>query len=310
MAESVKARAIVARQPLDKGKWSLEEVRTRSHLEADEVLVEMVGSGTLIHPFSSSFDHSRITIPVPLQHHPEWRNHEANTVNIPGICHTDILLGTFKEDNELARYPRILGHEGSGHVRAVGSAVKNLSEGDPVLLSFSFCNECYACSAGHRSYCKDFNDINFVGREGAFTDSKGEQVCGSFFGQSSFASFSVVRESSIVNVKGLVNDEKELALFSPLGCGLQTGAGTVLNASGAGEKDVLLVSGLGGVGLAAVMGAKIAGCRIVVGVDRVKNRLDRAKELGATHVINTDELGGKSIADAIKAVTEGVGPTS
>lgn len=82
---------------------------------------------------------------------------------------------------------------------------------------------------------------------------------GGFFGQSSFASLSVVRECSVVNAKDLVRDKKELELFAPLGCGIQTGSGTVINAAKATKDDIILILGLGGVGLSAIMGAKVQG---------------------------------------------------
>lgn len=110
-------------------------------------------------------------------------------------------------------------------------------------------------------------------------------------------------------MKDLVKDKKDLQLFAPLGCGIQTGSGTVINAAQATEKDVILIMGLGGVGLSAVMGAKIQGCKMIIGLDRVESRLSLAKELGATHVINGGELGDKSIVDAIREIADGIGPT-
>lgn len=187
--------------------------------------------------------------------------------------------------------------------------MQGISVGDPVLLSYTYCASCRSCEAQHLSYCEQFIPLNFFGRP-TFKDGKGKEIPGSFFGQSSFASWSVVKGSSAVNVKGIVQDKKELALFAPLGCGVQTGSGTVVNAAGAGEKDVVVVTGLGGVGLSAIMGAKIVGARIIVGIDRVKKRLDLAKELGATHVIDSSSLEeGKTLSDVVKEICDGVGPT-
>jgi Zn-dependent alcohol dehydrogenase len=134
--------------------------------------------------------------------------------------------------------------------------------GDPVLLSFAFCNKCEICKAGHHSNCNDFNMLNFGGPFNDFhlASKSGEpEVGGGFFGQSSFASLSIVRECSVVNAKDLVRDKKELQLFAPLGCGIQTGSGTVINAAKATQQDVLLVLGLGGVGLSAVLGGSVQG---------------------------------------------------
>lgn len=135
------------------------------------------------------------------------------------------------------------------------------------------------------------------------------EVGGLFFGQSSFANFSIVKQCSVVNAKGIVDNKKDLQLFAPLGCGIQTGSGTVVNVSGAGPKDAICIMGLGGVGLSAVMGAKIQGCRMIIGIDKVESRLKLAKELGATHVIDGSKLGDKTLGDAVKELADGVGPT-
>lgn len=139
----------------------------------------------------------------------------------------------------------------AGHVRAVGPGITAVQVGDPVLLSFDSCQSCSHCSAGHPAYCDSFPVKNYVGRPGP---TKGdEKVWGSFFGQSSFAQFSIVSEGSIVNAKGLVENDDELKLFSPLGCGFQTGVGAVLNVTAATEQDAVMVLGVGGVGFAAIM---------------------------------------------------------
>jgi Zn-dependent alcohol dehydrogenase len=142
---------------------------------------------------------------------------------------------------------------GAGYVKAVGSKVtKKLEVGDPVLLSFDHCTKCTQCRSGHPAYCNSFNLLNIAGEKATFKDTEGD-VAGQFFGQSSFANLSAVKESSIVNVKGMVEGEDELKLFAPMGCGFQTGAGTVVNLAKATSEDSVVVMGLGGVGLAAVM---------------------------------------------------------
>jgi Zn-dependent alcohol dehydrogenase len=133
-------------------------------------------------------------------------------------------------------------------------------------------------------------------------------IYGRFFGQSSFASYSIVREDSVVNVRGVVETKSELQLLSPLGCGIQTGSGAILNAAKATPKDRVAVLGLGGVGLSAVMGAKIAGCAQIIGVDRHASRLELAKELGATHVVHVDTTADtQTISDAVLEMTENLG---
>ena len=135
-------------------------------------------------------------------------------------------------------------------------------------------------------------------------------MLGSFFGQSSFGSYSIARESSLVNVKDLVKNKDDLALYAPLGCGIQTGAGTVVNTAKPTEKDIVLITGLGGVGLSAIMGAAVCKPKMVVALDRIESRLELAKELGATHTLNSDKLGGKTLPEAIKELCGGAGPHS
>ncbi|CAK1362471.1 uncharacterized protein RHO25_004026 [Cercospora beticola] len=270
MAQTTKA--IVSHDTLDNKGWKMEEVTLRD-LQEGELLVEMVATG---------------------------------------VCHTDALIGGIPGGAApIAFYPRVLGHEGSGYVRKVGPGVSVAAEGDPVLLSFAFCEKCEICKTGGHSNCNSFNELNF-GPQPAFhlASKSGEpDVGGCFFGQSSFANWSIVKSCSVVNVKDTVTDKKDLQLFAPLGCGIQTGSGTVVNVSGATEKDSICILGLGGVGLSAIMGAKIQGCRQIIGVDRVESRLKLAKELGATHVIDGSKLEGKDIGDVIKEIADGVGPS-
>ncbi|KAF7193581.1 Aryl-alcohol dehydrogenase [Pseudocercospora fuligena] len=271
--DTMTTKAIVSHDTLQNGGWKMEEVSLRE-LEEGELLVEMVATG---------------------------------------VCHTDALIGGIPGGAApVAFYPRVLGHEGSGYVRKAGKGVTVASEGDPVLLSFAFCQKCEICKAGHYSNCNEFNERNF-GPFPAFhlASKSGEpEVHGCFFGQSSFAGMSIVKECSVVNVKDIVKTKEELQLYSPLGCGIQTGSGTVTNVSGAGPKDAICIMGLGGVGLSAVMGAKIQGCRTIIGIDKVESRMKLAKELGCTHVIDGSKLDeGKTLGDVVKEIADGVGPT-
>lgn len=187
--------------------------------------------------------------------------------------------------------------------------------GDPVILSFSACKNCEPCARGHPAHCVDFNPINFevtadnLVFSAKSTESAGEpDIYGQFFGQSSFSSWSIVREDSVINVSGIVETKEELHLLSPLGCGIQTGSGAILRAANAGANDRVAIMGLGGVGLSAVMGARIAGCSQIIGIDRYESRLELAKELGATHVVKTDSLSNlQSMTDAVLELTGGLG---
>lgn len=194
----------------------------------------------------------------------------------------------------------------------MGPNVTSAKPGDPVLCSFAFCNKCEICKTGHHSHCNSFNELNFGPFDTFHLKEKSGKpdVGGEFFGQSSFANFSIVKECSVVNASKLVDNKQDLQLFAPLGCGIQTGSGTVVNVSGAGPKDSICIMGLGGVGLSAVMGAKIMGCRQIIGIDRVQSRLDLAKELGCTHVIDGGKLDeGKTLGEVVKQIADGVGPS-
>lgn len=203
------------------------------------------------------------------------------------------------------------GHEGSGYVRAVGKDVTKVALGDPVLLSFDYCKSCHMCEGDQPGFCEEFDDRNFVGSDSHFATEKGEKTWGQFFGQSSFANWSVVKAASVLNAKDLVRNEEELKLFAPLGCGIQTGSGAIVNAAKAGPEDRVLVMGLGGVGLSAIMAAKIAGCKTIIGMDRVAGRLELARELGATHVVNTAgfEGGMEGVVKEVRKIADGVGVT-
>lgn len=134
-------------------------------------------------------------------------------------------------------------------------------------------------------------------------------VGGRFFGQSSFARHTVVSDKSVVSVAGLGLSREDLKLLTPLGCGLQTGSGTVVNVARAGPDDAVAVVGLGGVGLAAVMAARNQGCRAIVGIDRVPARLALARALGATHVFDAGALSAEALVAAVRDASDGLGVT-
>jgi aryl-alcohol dehydrogenase len=121
-------------------------------------------------------------------------------------------------------------------------------------------------------------------------------VRGHFFGQSSFSTYVLATERNLVKVP----NDLPLAILAPLGCGLQTGAGTVMNSLAVPAGASIAIFGTGGVGLAAVMAARIVGAHPIIGVDRIPSRLKLARELGATHVIDTRR---QSVTDGIRAAT-------
>ncbi|KAJ5263365.1 Alcohol dehydrogenase superfamily zinc-type [Penicillium angulare] len=223
-----------------------------------------------------------------------------------GICSTDILLGSLPKGSMSVEYPKIVGHEGAGIVREIGKNVRSVALGDPVVLSFSSCTLCAQCEDSHPAYCDDFRPRNYRGKqESTKIISSGKKVWTEFFGQSSFAQFSVVNKTSVVNVKDLIQDLSELKLFAPLGCGFQTGMGAIQNVAQAGPKDVVLISGMGAVGMGALMTAVIEQCKTIIAVDRVKSRLDSAKKFGATHTINTSNPSFINLNEAVRALVPG-----
>lgn len=226
-----------------------------------------------------------------------------------GICHSDIAVGG-APDGVMGAYPKVLGHEGAGRVQAVGSDVTGVQVGDPVLLSYTYCGFCDLCTDDGPNYCQGFLEMNVACIDKVYKGEEGTEIGGKFFGQSSFANLSMVDENSIVNVKGLVDNDEMLKKCSPLGCGFMTGSGAVVNTAAAKPSDVILVTGLGAVGLGAIMAAKIQGCRAIIAVDRVPSRLDMAKQLGATHTIDTNHLDitqdsySADLAGEVKALIE------
>jgi len=213
-----------------------------------------------------------------------------------GVCHTD----TAARDLGIAPYPIVLGHEGAGVVEQIGDNVRGMEVGDHVVLSFAHCGHCSHCLTGHPTVCERGGELNF----GGVMDDGGKRLScdghdvATFFGQSSFATHAVVSERNAVKV----DSDVDLALLGPLGCGIQTGAGTILNRLKPGFGDSLVVFGCGAAGLSAVMAAKIAGCKNIIAVDLHESRLELAHELGATHSVNgkTEDLVGE-----IKRITDG-----
>jgi len=188
--------------------------------------------------------------------------------------------------------PAVLGHEGVGVVERVGNAVTAVAPGDRVVMSYQACGHCKPCLSGNPAYCAHSFPLNFGGSRPdgtnalrSTTENEGGEIHGHFFGQSSFATHSLATERNIVKV----GDDVPLELLAPLGCGLQTGAGAVLNSLKIPAGSSVVVIGTGTVGLAAVMAAKVAGASPIIAVDIVPERLALARELGATHTVDSKE---------------------
>lgn len=212
-----------------------------------------------------------------------------------GVCHTDLTVidGAMPQQT-----PIVLGHEGSGVVTAVGPGVTELAIGDHVVCSFSSCGHCPRCAAGDRAYCSKFALLNYAGirPDGSttLTATDGSPVHGNWFGQSTWATHAIASVQNAVKVDPTLPLEK----LGPLGCGLLTGAGAVLNVQRPRAGQTYGVWGLGPVGLAAIMAAKASGCARVVGVDPNPARRELALEVGATDVYEPSDDLAKTLVRA------------
>jgi len=204
-----------------------------------------------------------------------------------GICHTD--LAARDMHLPIPPPPSVFGHEGAGVVEKVGSRVTKVKPGDHVALSWDYCGACTSCKSGNDPYCLNFFLHNFNGArpDGTTTLRKGDQVIhGSFFCQSSFADFALANERNVVKVR----DDIPIEILGPLGCGVMTGAGAVMNTLQPRPGASIAVFGVGTVGMSAVLGAVVCGCTTIIAVDINSDRLEKAKEFGATQTIDAGEV--------------------
>jgi len=207
-----------------------------------------------------------------------------------GICHTDL----HEHPGRHSPQPIVLGHEGAGVVAELGEGVTGFALGDHVVLSGNSCGRCPSCLSGRPTYCDLAMPLCFGGqrldKSTALSGPDGP-IHSHFFGQSSFASH------SIVPVRTAVKMDKSLPLemLGPLGCGVVTGVGGVIEALKVGFGDTIAIFGTGGVGLSAVMAAKLVGAKRIVAVDLSPERLELAREFGATDCLNgaEDDLAAK-----------------
>lgn len=220
-----------------------------------------------------------------------------------GICHTD--LNTQAGDMPLP-LPGVLGHEGAGLVEAVGPGVTNVEPGDHVVLGWPYCGTCRNCVIGEHRYCLNIGAELLAGvrlhgedaGKSAYTREDGSSISGHFFGQSSWANYSLTRANAVVKV----DKDVDLELLGPLACGISTGAGAIFNTAKPGPGQSVVVVGVGSVGLSAIMAAKNTPATTIVAVDLQDSRLEFAKELGATHTINS---GKQNMLEALEEILGG-----
>ncbi|WP_306439374.1 MULTISPECIES: NAD(P)-dependent alcohol dehydrogenase, partial [unclassified Paenibacillus] len=211
-----------------------------------------------------------------------------------GMCHTDLSV---KDGFIPCPLPIVLGHEGAGVVERVGSSVQGIEPGDHVVLSYSSCGRCDACLQGKPAGCVHFAMLNFGGimPDGTKRIEQSGQEISTFFGQSSFSEYTVIHYRNVIKVP----KDVPLEILAPLGCGISAGSGAVLNKLQPEPGSSLAVFGCGAVGLSALMAAKVKGCTTIIAIDINNDRLELAKELGATHTINS-----KDVDNVVQKVTE------
>lgn len=180
-------------------------------------------------------------------------------------------------------------HLGAGVVKEVGSDIKDVQPGDKVILSFNPCGECGNCKLKLPGYCDEMRQRTWVGlrpdNSVTLKSADGKPIHGNFFGQSSFSRLAIANKSCLIKVP----QETDLKLFAPLGCGIQTGYGVIVNVLDVQRGDSVIISGCGAVGMSAIMAAKARAAGLIVAVDIREDRLSLAKELGATHILNGAE---------------------
>ena len=218
-----------------------------------------------------------------------------------GVCHTAAF--TLSGDDPEGIFPSILGHEGGGIVEAVGEGVTSLEVGDHVIpLYTAECRECKFCKSGKTNLCQAVRATQGKGLmpDGTTRFSYQGQPIYHYMGTSTFSEYTVVPEISLAKI----DKEAPLDKVCLLGCGVTTGIGAVLNTAKVEEGATVAIFGLGGIGLAAIIGAKMAKASRIIAVDINPAKFDIARELGATDFVNPKDY-DKPIQDVIVELTDG-----
>lgn len=212
-----------------------------------------------------------------------------------GLCHTDLVFRA----SQTIPLPAVFGHEGSGIVEKVGSAVTKVAPGDRVAITFRCSGACARCERDDPAYCHTMPLLNYAGLrpDGSKALRAGvEAIASNFFGRSSFATHCSTYECNVVKVPS----DFPLELAGPLGCAIQTGAGGIMHSLACEKGSSLLVLGGSAVGLSAVMGAVVQGCETIIVLEPLEARRKLALELGATHAL--DPARTTDLSAAVRAI--------
>src|SRR5215217_8973127 len=209
-----------------------------------------------------------------------------------GVCHTDL---TYREGGINDEYPFLLGHEAAGTVESVGEGVTHVEPGDFVILNWrAVCGQCRACKRGRPWYCFDtFNASQLM----TLTDGTALTPA---LGIGAFADKTLVHEGQCTKV----DPAADAAVAGLLGCGVMAGLGAAVNTGAVTRDDTVAVIGCGGVGDAAIAGARLVGAKRIIAVDTDNKKLDWAREFGATHTVNARDL---DPVETIQDLTDGNG---
>ncbi len=218
-----------------------------------------------------------------------------------GVCHTDAF--TLSGDDPEGIFPAILGHEGGGIVEALGEGVTSLAVGDHVIpLYTAECKQCKFCKSGKTNLCSSVRETQGKGLmpDGTTRFSYKGQPIYHYMGCSTFSEYTVLPEVSLAKIP----KEAPLEKVCLLGCGVTTGIGAVLNTAKVHEGATVAIFGLGGIGLAAIIGATMAKASRIIAIDINPAKFDIARELGATDFVNPKDY-DKPIQDVIVEMTDG-----
>jgi aryl-alcohol dehydrogenase len=208
-----------------------------------------------------------------------------------GICHTDLAMRS-------SGY--LLGHEASGTVVQAGTQVPNLKPGDKIVTALPHCGKCAACKDGHTYDCVHLDRFFGGLREDGTTPlARNGKPVFPLMRQGGFSTHAVCHKSSLtkVNTTAPALDPR---FMGPLGCGVITGAGSIMNCLKPAKGKTLAVFGTGAVGLSAILAAKVCGCAPIIAIDRIPSRLRQAREFGATHCLDSGQI--KNLATTIRSI--------